>query len=245
MSAMLPTMPPGYAATGAPNVTTQPTGRGRLFTLIFGVVAVSVTLTAILLAVIAPAFSAAPPSPGTWTKVVDADFNTQTSDVSTGPGCSLSSSGLDVIGGQNHHTACEVITGASGALANGFLLTATLAPDAQITSGSEQPYISLGQSAVVAVEQSSTDSIIIVCTHACDTDASNGQDVGSDAWHNDNYYANTLTLYWPGSGQHLVVYANGQQVASIAFAFEGNTALTLGAVAQGEALYTHLTVYTP
>jgi hypothetical protein len=150
-----------------------------------------------------------------------------------------------VIGDQNHHTPCEVLTDQSDALANGFLLTATLAPDAQITSGSEQPYISLGQAAVVAVEQPSTDSTIIVCTRACDTDASNGQDVGSDAWHDDNYYANTLTLYWPGSGQQLVVYANGQEVAAIDFAFEGNTALTLGAITQGEALYTHLTVYTP
>src|SRR5579863_6847860 len=139
-----------------------------------------------MLAVIAPAFSSAPPSPGTWTKVFDADFNAQTSGVSTGPGCSLGSSGLDVIGDQNHHTACEVRPGGADTLANGFLLTATLAPDAQLTNGgSQQPFIDLGQAAVVAVEQVSTDSTFIVCTDACDTDASNQQDVGSDAWHND------------------------------------------------------------
>lgn len=240
MSTFVPTMPP--VSTGAPDASNAPGGRGRVFAFIFGVVAVLVTLGAIVLAVIAPMLSSAPPAPGTWTKVFDADLNSQSPVVSSGPACQLGANGLYVTGEQDHHTQCDVTL--SNSLASGFLLTANLAPDTQINNGVEQPYIALGNSAVVAVEQLSTDSTIVACTQACGTDASNEQTVGSDAWHNDNFHANSLTLYWPGSGQQLVVYANGQQVTSIDFSLSGD-GLALGAVAQGEALYTHLTLYTP
>lgn len=241
MSTSLPTMPP--VNTGAPDASNAPGGRGRVFAFVFGLIAVLVTLGAIVLAVIAPMLSSAPPAPGTWTKVVDADLNAQSPVVSSSPACQLDANGLYVTGEQDHHTQCDVTL--SNSLANGFLLTVNLAPDAQITNGVEQPYIALGDSAVVAVEQPSTDSTVVACTRECGTDASNEQDVGSDAWHNDNYHTNALTLYWPGSGQQLVVYANGQEVMSIDFSFEGSPGLALGAVAKGEALYTHLTVYTP
>lgn len=242
MSTYIPTMPP--VNTVAPDASNAPGGRGRVFAFIFGVVAILVTLGAIVLAVIAPMLSAAPPAPGTWTKDFDADLNSQTSIVSTGPQCQLGANGLDVVGERNAPATCDVTLSGSASLANGFLLTVRLAPDAQL-SGAEQPYIWLGQSAFVAVEQVSTDSTFAVCTAACGTDATNEQDIGSDAWHNDNYHANTLTLYWPGSGQQLVVYANGQEVTSIAFAFDGTPSLALGALERGEALYTHLTLYTP
>lgn len=241
MSTSLPTMPP--LSTSAPDVSDATGDRGRVFVWVFGVVAVLVTLGAIVLAASAPMFTSGPPAPGTWTKVVDGDLNAQSSVVSSSPACQLGDHGLDVTGEQDHHTQCDVTL--SSSLANGFLLTVNLAPDTQIANGVQQPYIALGDSAFVAVDQPSTDSTIVACTASCgNQETTNEQDVASDAWHNDNFYANTLTLYWPGRGQQLVVYANGQEVLSIDFAPSGDN-LALGALAQGEALYTHLTVYTP
>lgn len=244
MSTMLPPMPPTYATAGTPTDSAESAGRGRLFALIFGAVAAAVTIGAILLAVIAPAFSSAPPSPGNWTKVFDGDLSSASSAVSTGQGCQLGSDGLDVVGGQNVHTACAISFSGTDPLANGFLMTVTLAPNGHITSGGEQPYIVLGDSGVVAVEQPSTDSKIVICTPDC-SDSSNPVTLGSDAWHNDAFYANTLTLYWPGSGQQLAVYANGQEVTAVNFSYTaGSNGLALGAISQGEALYTHLALYT-
>lgn len=221
------------------------TRRTSPFAIIFGAVAVVVTLGAIVLAALAPSLeTAAPPAvPSGWTQAYNADLNGSTTGFETGAGCAVTDKGLDVTADQSAVTCTYQPSDQGSLLANGFQLRVTMAPASQIAGG-QQPLIGLGDSAFVAVEQVDTATTFVICNVDCTAGADPVQ-LGSDAWHGEGYYANTLTLFWGGTGQQLVVSANGQQVASVDFHFaSGAQGLELGTLKHGEALYSHMTLDT-
>jgi hypothetical protein len=67
------------------------------------------------------------------------------------------------------------------------------------------------------------------------------------AWHGDSYVSNTLAVrYLPdaGGGGSLTLFANGQQVATLALDLNQGDSFGIGADANGEAVFTRVTVYS-
>jgi hypothetical protein len=144
---------------------------------------------------------------------------------------------------QNSHCAF-VPGGRTDVLGSGFLLQITVAPSTQI-AGVEQPVIWPGDTSLFAVESSGSSVDYVLCEDSCNSSATTTQRIASDTWHVEGFSSNIISLYWAGSGQPLTVSVNGQQVTSTSYAFNaGNGELWLGAPKQGEALFTHMNLYS-
>lgn len=252
--APLPPLPPAPPAQAPSPVDGQPLAQrpksffnGR-FGLIFGLVAIILSVLAIVLASSGPFFVNHTAIPAGMTKVYDGTPN-DTAAWSAIQGCSHVQNGLDVTSG--NRDGCQFLpSNNADLLSQGFYLSVTLAPDASVTD-TQVPLVSLGNDVFVAFDQAGA---YLICTGGCDT---LGGDVAvsasTSAWHTDGYTPNTFTLvYQPGSdnGQDaLVLFVNGQQTRTVDLSVPQGADLVLAATEPaagepGEAIYTHVTLYT-
>ncbi len=241
-----PPPPPAPPATEPPlrPLATAPRGVAPDWhARIVGMVFVVLTAAAVVLALVAPLLvnHSAGVVPAGWASVFDGQPNSELWQ--TLAGCDTTSRGLHVTGSDTA-VGCKFAPSVSRDLTSqGFYLEAVTAPPADLT-GAEDPVIAFGlQSNVLAVGFNQLGEYTI-CTNPCDFSAS-VYDVGATiAWHTNGYTANTIAvLYSPDSSQ-VTVYANGQEVTTVAFAVPASSRLLLTTDSVGEALYTHVTIYS-
>ncbi len=243
-----PSLPPPAPVDGQP-LAQRPKGffSGR-FGLIFGLVAIVVSALAVVLASSGPLMVNHASIPAGMNKVFDGT-PTDSAAWSTIEGCSLAQNGLDVK--SSNHQGCQFLPSENAdLLSQGFYLRVTLAPDASVTD-TQVPLVELGNDVFVAFDQAGA---YVICTGTCDTFGGDTRVSGStSAWHTDGYTPNTFTLvYQPGAdkGQDaLVLFVNGQQQRMVDLSVASGADLVLKATepAQGEpgeAIYTHVTLYT-
>jgi hypothetical protein len=240
------TRAPNAPANGAPGA---PAKSGRAFALIFGVLAVIVTLGTVALAAIAPSFNMAnaPTVPSGWSQVYNADLSAGDTSWDVAHGCTFQNGGLDARPRSSPAICLFQPSRTTDYLGSGFLLQVTLEPSGQV-AGNQVALFELGTDATnggkLSVDQSGTFTI---CTDTCaDPSASEPlppQSTDTFAWH--GVAANTITLRWLGPGTTLDIFANGQSVTSVKFDLTGsNDQLALGAVSGDEAIFTHVTLYS-
>lgn len=234
------------------------TKRPGLYALIFGGIVAAVTLISIGLAAIAPSLepNASTAVPSGWAKVYNGDLTQSVDGWDTQHGCSGSQSGLFVQGGDQNGVICQYQPSASSNITSkGFVITAAVAPVAQ-TSQVEIPIITIGNSQSVLVLFYAQDVTVqgqnfiagtyIICDATCNANASDALFIQGTtaAWHTDPYVANTITVRLDADGSTLTVYANGEQVATGTVNVDPNPQIAIGADAGGQALFTHVTIYS-
>jgi hypothetical protein len=210
---------------------------------IIGIVFVALTAVAVVLALVAPQLvnHSAGVVPTGWAKVFDGQPDG--GSWQTLAGCEATSQGLHVTGSDTT-AGCKFAPSVSRDLTSqGFYLEAVTAPPANLM-GAEDPVIAFGlQSNVLAVGFNQLGEYTI-CTNPCDYSAS-VFDVGvTVAWHTNGYTANTVAVLYSPESSQVSVYANGQEVTTVSYAAPAGSRLLLTTDSVGEALYTHVTIYT-
>jgi len=221
--------------------------RPGLYALIFGGVLAVVMLAAIALAAVAPtlapnASTAVPPG---WSRIYNGDLTQSADGWNTQHGCSSTNSGLFVQGDAQNGAICQYQPGASSSIASkGFVIEVTVAPASQ-TDQQEIPLIYIGNSSAARVTFDQQGAYVI-CDAACVSTASDALFIQgtTSAWHTDPYVANTITVRLDADGTTLTVYANGEQIATGTVNVDPNPAIAIGADANGQALFTHVTIYS-
>lgn len=245
----IPPSPPATAPVDGQPLAQRPKRffSGR-FGLIFGLVAVVLTVLAVVLAFAGPLMVNHLAIPSGMTKVYDSAPN-DSAAWSASRGCEHVQNGLDVT--SRSQDGCQFLPSENAdLLSNGFYLSITLAPDASVTAVQE-PLVSLGNEVYVAFDQTGA---YLICTGTCSTFAGDTEvSASTSAWHTDGFTPNTFTLvYQPGADNGtnaLVLFVNGQQARMVDLTVPSQADLVLAATEPapgetGEAIYTHVTLYT-
>lgn len=212
------------------------------FGVILGTVTAVIVITAIALAVVAPLsasqVSATPPAG--FTQVYDAGLSDDGTWTDTAP-CTFTSQGLDVTGG-TLGTACTFRPSTSGDVTSqGFWIQATVAPAASLQNN-EVPVILVGKDEPVLID--SQGAYIIYCNND-NTNANTPCATGTTtAWHTNEFVANTITVSYDAGAATLTVFVNDQVVTSAPFTQGSQPTLALGAGGDGEAIFTHVSIYS-
>ncbi|MEO7003211.1 MAG: hypothetical protein ABI068_15450 [Ktedonobacterales bacterium] len=221
--------------------------RPGLYALIFGVITAVVTLAAVALAAVAPSLepNASAAIPAGWSQVYNGDLTKSVDQWDTQHGCSNSFGGLFAQGDSQNGRVCQFQPSASGSVTGqGFAITASIAPASQ-TDLQEIPIIAIGNtaSALVSFNQ---QGAYVVCDGTCDPSAGDGLYIKGTtaAWHTDPYVPNTITVRLDADGTTLTVYANGEQIASGRVRVDSDPQVAIGADANAQALFTHVTIYS-
>jgi hypothetical protein len=210
----------------------------------FGMTAIALTLAGLLLAGLAPQLVSHAPSsaPAGWTTLYDGTPSDSTGWESAS-GCTFSSSGLDAVGADGSNGCAYTPSEQHDLLSQGFQLNVALAPDGSVKL-EQDPQIALtggGSSLFIVLNQAGE---YIICRDSCQP--GNGfYVVGlSVAWHTDGYTPNTITLRYRSADDTLTIYTDGQEVRTLQVSLPAQPALALGADSSGEAIYTHVTLYS-
>lgn len=244
----IPPAPPSLPVDGQPLARRPKNFFSGRFGLIFGLVVVILTVVAIALASAAPLLVNHSAVPSGMTKVYDGVPNDGAA-WSAATGCSHIANGLDVNG--SNQNGCQFLPSENAdLLSRGFYLKVTLAPDASVTN-TQLPLVALGNDVFVAFTPAGE---YLICTGTCDTLAGDTRVTAfTSAWHADGYTPNSFELvYQPGgdNGQNvLVLFVNGQQTRTVDLNISSGADLVLAAAdagpgEPGEAIYTHVTLYT-
>lgn len=251
--------PPAYPPTGGYNpwrsyeqaaanaeASPQPTPPRGFWTghysFVFAVVAVCVTVAALVLAIAGPSLAqniTAPSSDG-LTRVFDGALSNNGQWENT-DSCYFSSSGLDVSSTLDYAQCRYKPSVNSDLTSQGFSLQVTLAPAATVTS--EQVAVISAAGASVEISQQGSFTVCDTSELPCPLDTRTTSTGATVAWHTDSYVANTIAIQFSPGDSRIAFLANGQQFASVP-AGETSGAISLGTAPGGEALYTHATLYS-
>lgn len=222
------------------------------FGLLFGAVVTIVTLGAILLAVVAPSFSArASKAPASWSAIYSGNPKDDPNWRQNPGNCTLRNKGLLAEGpgvGQVSDVISSLCVYAPSQnralLGQGFALDLTVAPGADV-SDALRPAVFIGDTTtgegVLAElgQGGGLGAVYLLCdsSGACASQA-------AIAWHTDGFVANILSLrYSPTTdGGQLTLSGNGQQVAAIDTSLPPNAVIAIGAGSNASALYTGFTL---
>lgn len=243
-----PVLPASAPVDGQPLAQRPRSFFAGRFGLIFGLVVVALTVVAIALAASGPLMVNHLAVPANMTKVYDGVPN-DSGSWSNASGCSLGQNGLDV--SSSSQEGCQFLPSENAdLLSKGFYLSITLAPDATVTN-TQLPVVALGNDVYVELDPAGE---YLICTGTCDSLAGDTHVTAfSSAWHADGYTPNSFTLvYQPGAdnGQNaLALFVNGQQEQLVDLSVSHGSDLVLAAAdagqgESGEAVYTHVTLYT-
>lgn len=223
--------------------------------LIFGVVVTALTLAAILLAVVAPGFSArTTKAPASWSAIYSGNPKDDPNWQQHPTNCAMRGDGL-LAEGPGVGQVSDVIsslcvyapTQGHDLVSQGFALDLTVAPAVDVSSD-VRPAVFIGdpgseEGVLVEIGQGGgLGAVYLLCDSSGDCASQ-----PTVAWHTDGFVANTLSLrYSPATdGGQLILSGNGQQVAAIDFALPPNSAIAIGAGSNASALYTGFTFSTP
>jgi hypothetical protein len=237
-----PTQPP----TPAERPTTPE--RARLANLVISLVLAVATVGAIALAAAAPSFAERAPSPASvgLQQVYDAPLTNDPDHWDVSQGCVFELGGLHATNASSG-TVCPFKPSIAGDITSGgFLLTATVGPAGAVNS-QQEPCISLsdGSSAYeLTFDQNGAYTLDPSPENPCgDTTSRDAAIGGTVAWHVDGFTPNDVSVRYSAADQTLTVYANGQRVVHGTVNFSGQVKIALGARGNGEAVFTHFTLY--
>lgn len=214
------------------------TGR---YGFVFAVVAICVTLVALVLAFLASGLTphAASPSSSGMTRVFDGLLTDDGQWDNTGA-CSFTPAGLDVSSSAGA-ADCQYSPSVGNDLTSqGFILEATLAPAASV-QGPESAEILAGGTSVELTQQGSF-SVCAAPQLPCGTGTPSSTGA-TDAWHTDAYVSNTIQIRYSAGDARVTVSVNGQQIAALPVS-QTSGPIALGSGVSGEALYTHAALYS-
>lgn len=213
------------------------------YALIVAVVIVTITVAAMVLAVIGPALvpSASSAIPSGWAKVYDANL-TDDGNWLTPVGCSFTTNGLDVQAPSTPAASgCAFSPSQNGDLTSqGVLVRVALAPAASVR-GNQVPAITLNFEGAPVTFSINQEGQFELClpdgSLTCHSDA-------TVAWHEDGFVANTMALRYVNG--IVTGYANDQQIIerSVNVLGLGRATISLAATRGNEALFTHATIYS-
>jgi hypothetical protein len=222
-------------------------------TMWLAIAAVVITVLAVALASVAPSLGlrTANAVPGDWTKVLDGGIAADAWRLNVG--CSLTAQGMDVVG-SSHDAVCLYTRSTTGDLTSrGFLIEVRVAP-AGTVQGNQEPLIAIGNPSTGVSGVFTQSGQYALCTGVSSDSCIRGNTIGCDscirgntiAWHSDSYIANSMGLRYvaDGDGGRVTLFANGQEVASIAATIAPGSSISLGAAADSEAVFTHATLYS-
>jgi hypothetical protein len=206
------------------------------------VASVVITVLAVALASVAPSLGlrTANAVPSDWTKVLDGGIAADAWRFNMG--CSLTDQGMDVIG-SSHDAICLYTRSTTGDLtSHGFFIEVRVAP-AGTVQGNQEPLIAIGDTSASVSSVFNQSGQYALCTGVSSDSCIRGNTI---AWHSDSYIANSMGLRYvaDGDGGRVTLFANGQEVASIAATIAPGSPISLGAAADSEAVFTHATLYS-
>jgi hypothetical protein len=238
------------APTPTPPAQPSALPASRLFAPVLAIIFVVVTAGAVALATYAPQTlpANADAAPSGWTQVYNTSLASDDGQWSKPDGCQFANGGLDIQNG----AVCEFQPSkALDLTSQGFLIKATVAPDADI-GGNEDltPRILLddGSTTVDAglVNPGGAANLgdyeICIAPTGSSTCATQVQG-GTIYWHGDDFVANTLAVKYDSSANQVTLYINDQQVATANVTL-GQSTIALGSPSNREALFTHATLYS-
>lgn len=218
------------------------------FGLLFGVVVTALTLGAILLAVVAPSFSAhATKAPASWSAIYSGNPKDDPNWRQNPSNCQVRGDGL-LAQGPGIGQVSDVIsslclyapTQSHDLVSQGFALDLTVAPAANVSSDLRPAVFigdpSTGEGVLAELGQGGgLGAVYLLCDSAGDCASQ-----PTVAWHTDGFVSNTLSLrYSPTTdGGQLALFGNGQQVAAIDNSLPPNAVIAIGAGSEASALYT-------
>lgn len=227
--------------------------RGRRYRIIFASVTGSVTLLALLLAIIAPnlGLPAGALTPAGWSQVYQSDLTAPTAkdyqawDLTKG--CAFYTTGLDAngangAGDSSGEAICDFKPAGVGAdTSQGFSLELSLTPAANVASFQESSLM-LGDDASSTGNrlyfQVGQDGSYRICDAACQP----GQGIyirgATAAWHGDAWVANSFAARVSATHTEETFYINGQQVADVTLDLGARPALAVGAPDGSETIFT-------
>lgn len=238
-----PAAPPAYnVAATAPPPSGAPTRRGmRRYRAIFAACAALILAGAAALAAAAPLLvpaGAAHVPPG-WAQVYDATPGATSAVIAwdLSSGCTAYAEGLDA---GADATCAYLPSAAQDITGGGFLFEVTVAPAMQVP-GDQQPVIAIGNLLWVCMDQ---QGAYIISAVRCSASGPGYLDGTTIAWHADSSEANVLTVMYDASAGTVIVSANGQEIAVDQASIPPQTTLAVGAQADAETLFTHVTLYS-
>jgi hypothetical protein len=215
------------------------------FGLIFGVCAIAVTISAVLLAILAPSISAVSTTalvPSGWTQAFDGQPVDDGTWVTKSDGCNFAPASHILEGGDNGTVCAFKASTQRDLTSQGFTLEAQLAPAAAVP-GDLRPLIEVGTQSDGAVATIDQNGQYVLCRNSSEPCISNF----TVAWHGTGYVANSLALrYLPdaGGGGSLTLFANGQPIESVALNLTAGDPFGIGAAPNSEALFARVTLYS-
>src|SRR5262249_38211840 len=127
----------------------------------------------------------------------------------------------------------------------GFYLETTVAPPADL-AGAEEPIIIVGTGSSALLFRFGQEGTYIICTDACDLQME--QTILSlgltAAWHENGFTPNTIAIRYDAAAEQVTLYVNSQEVRTVPYRVDAGAQIVLAAEQGGEALYTHVTLYS-
>lgn len=211
-------------------------------TMWLAIASVVITVLAVALASVAPSLGlrTANAVPSDWTKVLDGGIAADAWRLNVG--CSLTDQGMDAVG-SSHDAICLYTRSTTGDLTSrGFFIEVRVAP-AGTVQGNQEPLIQIGNTAMGVSGVFTQSGQYALCTGVSSDSCIQGNTI---AWHSDSFIANSMGLRYvaDGNGGRVTLFANGQEVASVAATIAPGSPISLGAAADSEAVFTHATLYS-
>jgi hypothetical protein len=224
-------------------------GRARIANALIAVGVVIVTLGAITVAALAPALTSSPassPAAG-LSQVYSAPLTSDDGQWNLSHGCFFGDGGLHATL-QRSNTLCDFSASAAPDLAStGFYLEAVVGPAAAV-SGQQKPciVISTGEDAITAAfDQQGGFGLVLPGATGAEACSIGSALVGSGgyAWHTNGITPNRIGVRYDAPTGTLTVYANGLPIATRSIQLLRPISLSLGASADGEAVFTRFSLY--
>lgn len=240
MTRPAPTQQPYPSAASEATIPSRPPRPSR-FGLIFGIVAMALTLGAIALAVFAPQLSTTPrlEAPHGWQQVYNGNPGDATGLWGNSSGCSFPAAGLDIAS----DSSCAFTPENGTSLNGGVLIVAQIAPAADVSLAQDAGVL-LDNSVLVLISQ---DGSYQICQNTCDVFSTRGEGTlasGSTiAWHADAFVPNEMAVLYDADQGTVSLYVNGQYVDHITAESGGSPTIALTTSSTGEALFTHVAIY--
>jgi hypothetical protein len=223
-------------------------GRARIANALIAAAVALVTLGAIALAALAPSLAPADTAaPGAGlSQLYAASLASDAGHWDTSSGCVFADGGLHATR-QFSATLCDFRPDAAPDLASsGFYLVADVGPAAAV-AGQQKPCIEIraGEDVVtLAFDQQGAYGLHLVGASAECAIGSGLTATETYSWHTNGITPNRIGMRYDASAGTLTVYANGLMVTKVrSVQLSSPVTLRLGASADGEALFTHFSLY--
>jgi hypothetical protein len=221
-------------------------GRSRIANALIAAAVALVTLGAIALAALAtaPADTAAPTAG--LTQVYSASPAKDPSHWDVSNGCIFADGGLHATR-QSSATLCDFRPdGAQDLATGGFYLVADVGPAAAL-AGQEKPCVEIraGEDVdTLAFDQQGAYGLRLGGSGSPEC-AISALLTGTEtyAWHTNGITPNRIAVRYDASAAALTIYANGLKIAERPIRLSSPVTLSLGASADGEAVFTHFALY--